>query len=1067
MLEFGLLRNHDSSGGTMEWAAPELLRNEDYSTPADVYSLAYVLLTELDTRLIPYTDVRQQSTVNDDTLMMQIVTGALRPTVLPTCPRPIQKLIQSCLAVNPAQRPRMEDVVAILEQEKLIDNGLVRTTLAQMMHTRRLVGALAGVAGAGYMSFSPWWLESDEPEKDKVVLAARPRTFETVDPRQATAGSRQYGLEQKSVPRLGRSCSVCDSRGVPGVYELGHPRHLVAPAPYEVALNSTMITSKQAQATIDSSNFSLLLNVVAGDTRNSLPDATSHRERATRYGKKAHPSSRERHDMDPRLGDALRALTVLNGTECQFGPANLSSLVTLACTPNLPQPYAEFAWWALAASASNKSLTPRYRWRKEWLGDDRVARTRSILMKNPYIWSALLTTAVLAALLKSSSKLLASSRKCARVDCPSTTTDALISSSTGLRQIRFQYAPKRFQILTQVAAHESGRTKLASRGTLDFLHHKLEANDDARLTALLLGTVHALAFGASLDERSLSSVTSDADVNMHHEDWLADMDEPTYVRGWIDLLTSFVAHDDADVAANAVACLDALSTHGMYRKPRNARMGHRHSRRRLGDCSGGSPSPSELCPSCEESNSTAQVGASKYPTAYLKAHTRALRALGFALDRPESHAAFIRAGGLPLLRAMLQSLDDASYPREAVTALQVEWARVVANLVSTSKKHAELQDPFWTTQLTRLATSSNLQVKTHATRGLHNLHRTKDAATYMEGVHPFTLDSSAPFDVDVVFVHGLLGCPSHEPRVVSLGYDSKLFASESSFATLGLDATSEDLRIKLKRAGVGVDRPVVFVAHSMGGIVVKKMLHDDAMSSEAATLAVNTKGLVFYGVPHKGSPVAAAIFPVAAAVQRQGIHLQHPVTADLHGTPRLDELNAWCAKFAKDKAVRVVSIGESTPVKLPLVGVEALVVPAASSNPGFGEYVQLPATDHIQVCKPASIADARNGLVSWRALRRHGRPPNDKEDGHHTGLNTNPKRSSNGLQTKNTTVAGAATQTATRKRKYRAMVFGGGCYNRGLGKEINQNDVRELHDNGIVGAIDDGEFGPIGWLVDE
>ncbi|CAK5159784.1 unnamed protein product [Aphanomyces euteiches] len=868
-----------------------------------------------------------------------------------------------------------------------------------MMHTRRLVGALAGVAGAGYMSFSPWWLESDEPEKDKVVLAARPRTFETVDPRQATAGSRQYGLEQSPFRDLGdlvASATVVASQAYMNWVTQGISS---PPAPYEVALNSTMITSKQAQATIDSSNFSLLLNVVAGDTRNSLPDATYRAintlatnvdcaaaiaERATRYGKKALLHLAKRHDMDPRLGDALRALTVLNGTECQFGPANLSSLVTLACTPNLPQPYAEFAWWALAASASNKSLTPRYRWRKEWLGDDRVARTRSILMKNPYIWSALLTTAGAG----SSPQVQLQAARLVKEMCasglPIDDDRRLDLIFDWLASDTIPVCAEALQILTQVAAHESGRTKLASRGTLDFLHHKLEANDDARLTALLLGTVHALAFGASLDERSLSSVTSDADVNMHHEDWLADMDEPTYVRGWIDLLTSFVAHDDADVAANAVACLDALSTHGMYRNqgmqewviaildavletvPVEVRR----------QASSVRAAKSRTRPLKSEPQST--------PTAYLKAHTRALRALGFALDRPESHAAFIRAGGLPLLRAMLQSLDDASYPREAVTALQVEWARVVANLVSTSKKHAELQDPFWTTQLTRLATSSNLQVKTHATRGLHNLHRTKDAATYMEGVHPFTLDSSAPFDVDVVFVHGLLGCPYEtwiadgeptvwaaewliqdlrqrhmNPRVVSLGYDSKLFASESSFATLGLDATSQDLRIKLKRAGVGVDRPVVFVAHSMGGIVVKKMLHDDAMSSEAATLAVNTKGLVFYGVPHKGSPVAAAIFPVAAAVQRQGIHLQHPVTADLHGTPRLDELNAWCAKFAKDKAVRVVSIGESTPVKLPLVGVEALVVPAASSNPGFGEYVQLPATDHIQVCKPASIADAR------------------------------------------------------------------------------------------------------------
>ncbi|KAH9079717.1 hypothetical protein Ae201684P_020641, partial [Aphanomyces euteiches] len=143
-----------------------------------------------------------------------------------------------------------------------------------MMHTRRLVGALAGVAGAGYMSFSPWWLESDEPEKDKVVLAARPRTFETVDPRQATAGSRQYGLEQSPFRDLGdlvASATVVASQAYMNWVTQGISS---PPAPYEVALNSTMITSKQAQATIDSSNFSLLLNVVAGDTRNSLPDAT-------------------------------------------------------------------------------------------------------------------------------------------------------------------------------------------------------------------------------------------------------------------------------------------------------------------------------------------------------------------------------------------------------------------------------------------------------------------------------------------------------------------------------------------------------------------------------------------------------------------------------------------------------------------------------------------------------------------------------------------------------------------------------------------------------------------------
>ncbi|RHY30253.1 hypothetical protein DYB32_004458 [Aphanomyces invadans] len=111
--------------GTMEWAAPELLRNEDYSTPADVFSFG-VFLTELDTRMIPYTDVRDKrsKSLTDDSLMMQIVMGQLRPSVSPSCPRPIQKLIQSCLQVNAAHRPAMADVVAILNQEKLMAMGL-------------------------------------------------------------------------------------------------------------------------------------------------------------------------------------------------------------------------------------------------------------------------------------------------------------------------------------------------------------------------------------------------------------------------------------------------------------------------------------------------------------------------------------------------------------------------------------------------------------------------------------------------------------------------------------------------------------------------------------------------------------------------------------------------------------------------------------------------------------------------------------------------------------------------------------------------------------------------------
>ena len=62
---------------------------------------------------------------------------------------------------------------------------------------------------------------------------------------------------------------------------------------------------------------------------------------------------------------------------------------------------------------------------------------------------------------------------------------------------------------------------------------------------------------------------------------------------------------------------------------------------------------------------------------------------------------------------------------------------------------------------------------------------------------------------------------------------------------------------KLQAAGVG-QRPTVFVGHSMGGLIIKKMLVNAQNSEDQQTrkFAENTKGVVFYSTPHKGSEIA-------------------------------------------------------------------------------------------------------------------------------------------------------------------------------------------------------------------
>jgi triacylglycerol esterase/lipase EstA (alpha/beta hydrolase family) len=70
-----------------------------------------------------------------------------------------------------------------------------------------------------------------------------------------------------------------------------------------------------------------------------------------------------------------------------------------------------------------------------------------------------------------------------------------------------------------------------------------------------------------------------------------------------------------------------------------------------------------------------------------------------------------------------------------------------------------------------------------------------------------------------------------------------------------IQEVSSILLDKLIAAGVG-ERPVVFVTHSMGGLVVKQMLLQAGQDAKCAHLVDQTSGIVFYSTPHFGSKLA-------------------------------------------------------------------------------------------------------------------------------------------------------------------------------------------------------------------
>ncbi|KAF8241285.1 hypothetical protein K440DRAFT_573639 [Wilcoxina mikolae CBS 423.85] len=99
--------------------------------------------------------------------------------------------------------------------------------------------------------------------------------------------------------------------------------------------------------------------------------------------------------------------------------------------------------------------------------------------------------------------------------------------------------------------------------------------------------------------------------------------------------------------------------------------------------------------------------------------------------------------------------------------------------------------------------------------------------------------------------------PSHNLRISSFGYNSAVFGRSRSQIRHFAEQLLNDLhqrRRETKTTGI----PIVFVCHSLGGIVCKKALniaHEHARVHRDITQS--TKGIVFMGTPHLGADVAA------------------------------------------------------------------------------------------------------------------------------------------------------------------------------------------------------------------
>jgi hypothetical protein len=232
---------------------------------------------------------------------------------------------------------------------------------------------------------------------------------------------------------------------------------------------------------------------------------------------------------------------------------------------------------------------------------------------------------------------------------------------------------------------------------------------------------------------------------------------------------------------------------------------------------------------------------------------------------------------------------------------------------------------------------------------------------------------------DVIFVHGInadprktwmtnnklegkrfpeecwlywLGEDIPDVAVWTLGYPASAFAWQGF--TMELESRADNItNFLLNHPGLDRQRPIIFVTHSMGGLLVKHILRraisGDCSESNAEFLVNQTKGIVFLSTPHTGANLANFIEGLAVLLPTVN------VSELKKNEPELIKLNNWFhRKFDKlDLKARVFCEKQRTPIKKGLLGIlfRKIVVDENSANllvPGVS-VIPLDA-NHSSIC---------------------------------------------------------------------------------------------------------------------
>jgi|GEM_PF-763372 len=199
--------------------------------------------------------------------------------------------------------------------------------------------------------------------------------------------------------------------------------------------------------------------------------------------------------------------------------------------------------------------------------------------------------------------------------------------------------------------------------------------------------------------------------------------------------------------------------------------------------------------------------------------------------------------------------------------------------------------------------------------------------------------------------------PTRRPRFQGLlGGDS----SDVGYTMALPDRALQVLNLLIQR-GFG-QRSIMFICHSMGGLLVKQLLRKANESNEnrIKKLAQQTNAVLFLATPHSGAKLASiadsfrGIFGTTVSIEELREHNAH-----------LRDLYNWYRNNAQDLGIETVSYYENRSIK----GLFSIVNPT-SAQAGVGSDAVALDEDHLSISKPRD-RDAQVYRAALDLLQNH------------------------------------------------------------------------------------------------